>query len=196
MGVWSKNRLHFGTTSGKSCTSSKNACTGVLASGKRGWIYVEDGSHPKTICGKRSIHEQTVFSRKKGKNLNVFISFLHFKMKGLHLLKDMLKEKHYMCKIDLKDAYFYVPLHRKHRTFTRFCWESHLYKFFCLCFGLGLAPRIFTKPLKIQIATLRRINIRAIVYLGDNLLMRQTIESLNMVRDTLIFLLLQSERDS
>ena len=45
------------------------------------------------------------------KNLNAFILYLHFRMEGLHLLKDMLKEKDYMCKIDLKDAHFCVPLH-------------------------------------------------------------------------------------
>ena len=44
----------------------------------------------------------------KLKNLNAFIPYLHFKMKGFHLLNDMLKEKDYMCKIHLKDAYFCV----------------------------------------------------------------------------------------
>lgn len=31
------------------------------------------------------------------KHLNAFIPYLHFKMEGLHLLKDLLKEKHYLC---------------------------------------------------------------------------------------------------
>ena len=66
MDVWSKNRLHFGTISGKSSTSSKNVSTGILASDKGGGIYVEEASHPKSICEKRSILEQPVFSRKKG----------------------------------------------------------------------------------------------------------------------------------
>ena len=66
MGVWSKNRLHFGTISGKSSTSSKNVSTGILASDKGGGIYVEEGSHPKNVWEKRSILEQPVFSWKKG----------------------------------------------------------------------------------------------------------------------------------
>ena len=126
------------------------------------------------------------------KNLNAFIPYLHFKMEGLHLLKDMLKEKDYMCKIDLKDGYFCVPLHRKHRKYILFCWEGQLYELLCLeLLGLGPAPRIFTKLLKIPIAILRRINIRIIVYLDDMFLMSQTIEGLNMARDTLIFLFQQ-----
>ena len=182
----------------KSSTSSKNVSTEVLAIDKGGGIYVEEGSHPKNICEKRSILEQPVFSMKIGwgnrpvislKNLNAFIPYLHFKMEDLHLLKDMLKEKDYMCKKDLKDAYFCVPLHQKHRKYIRFCWEGQLYEFLCLCFSLGPAPRIFTKLLKIPIAILRRIKIRVIVYLDDMLLMSQTIESLEMARNTLIFLL-------
>ena len=66
MSVWSKNRLHLGAISGKSSTSSKNVSTVILASDKGGGIYVEEGSHPKNICEKRSILEQPVFSRKKG----------------------------------------------------------------------------------------------------------------------------------
>ena len=49
MGVWSKSRLHFGTISGKSSTSSKNVSTGILASDEGGGIYVKEGSHPKNI---------------------------------------------------------------------------------------------------------------------------------------------------
>jgi len=84
------------------------------------------------------------------KNFNLFIPYLHFKMEGLHLLKDLLKEKDYMCKVDLKDAYFCVPLHPRHRKYIRFQWEGQLYEFLCLCFGLGPALRIFTKLLKVQ----------------------------------------------
>ena len=43
------------------------------------------------------------------KNLNSFIPYQHFKMEGLHLMKGLLLEKDYMCKIDLRDAYFTIP---------------------------------------------------------------------------------------
>ena len=66
MGVWSKNRLRFGTIFGKSSTSSKNVSARILVSDKGGGIYVEEGNHPINICEKRSILEQPVFSRKKG----------------------------------------------------------------------------------------------------------------------------------
>ena len=101
------------------------------------------------------------------------------------------KRKTKMCKVDLKDAYFCVPLHHSHIKYVRFQWEGHLQEFLCWCLGLGLAPRIFTKLLKIPVAILGH-NIRIIIYVDDMLLMRQkTIESLKMARDKLIFLFQQ-----
>ena len=86
-----------------------------------------------------------------------------------------------------------VFLHQKHRKYIWFCCEGLQHEFLCLFFGLGPAPRIFTKLLEIPIAILRTINIRIIVYLDNLLLMSQTKEGLNMARDTLIFLLHQLE---
>ena len=97
------------------------------------------------------------------KNLNSIIPYLHFKMERLNLLKDLLREKDFMCKIDLKDAYLCVPFHPEHRKYIRFKWQGQLYEFLCLCFGLGPAPRVFTKLLKIPVAVLKMINIRIIV---------------------------------
>ena len=119
------------------------------------------------------------------KNMNASILYLYFKMEGLHLLKFMLKVKNYMCKIELKNAYICNPLHWQHQKYIRFCWEGQFYEFVYPCFGLGQAPRFLTKLLKISIA---KNNIPTIVYLDDMFLMSQTIESLNMVRDTLTFL--------
>ena len=94
-----------------------------------------------------------------------------------------------MCKLDLKDAYYCVPLQKISGKYFRFHWSGNLYEFLCLCFGLGPAPRIFTILLKIPIVILRRINIRMIIYLDDMLLMGHSIEKISMCRDTVIFLL-------
>ena len=63
------------------------------------------------------------------------------------------------------------------------------YEFLCLCFGLGPAPRIFTKLLKVPMSLLRRLNILIVIYLDDMLIIGRTREQTEIARDTVIFLL-------
>ena len=77
-----------------------------------------------------------------------------------------------------KDAYFCVPLKKESRKYVRFQWEGTLYEFLCLCFVLGPASLIFSKILKRPILLLRSLRICVIIYLGDMLLLSQTLQEL------------------
>ena len=110
-------------------------------------------------------------------------------MDGLRYLKFLLEQDDLLCKIVLKEAYFSVLLKKSSQKFLRFQWSGNLYEFLCLCFGLGPAPRNFTKLLKVSIAFLRRVNIQIIIYLDDMLLMGRTLPEILMTRDTVVFLL-------
>ena len=70
-----------------------------------------------------------------------------------------------MCKIDLRDACFIIPINQKYRKYLRFKWKGILCKFLHLCFGLGPGPLIFIKLMTVLIALLRRLNICLIIYL-------------------------------
>ena len=89
-------------------------------------------------------------------------------MESLHCLKFLLEQDDLLCKIDLKETYFSVPLNKNSQKFVIFQWSGNLYLYICRCFGLGPAPRIFTKLLKVPIALMRRVNIRIIIYVDDN----------------------------
>ena len=91
----------------------------------------------------------------------------------------------YMCKIGLKDAYCSVLLHKDSQKVARFLWVENLYEFLCLCFGLGLAPRIFKKLLKFPVSVLRRVMIRDMTFL----ILVSTIDKVFMAWDSMIFLL-------
>ena len=126
------------------------------------------------------------------KNLNSFIPYQHFKMEGLHLMKDLLQEGDYMCKIDLHDTYFTIPINQKYRKYLRLIWERTLYEFLCLCFGLGSAPLIFIKLMKVLISVLRNrdfLNFLLIIYPDDMLIMGMSVQELIFHRDTVIYLL-------
>ena len=94
-----------------------------------------------------------------------------------------------MCNLDMKDDYFPVPLHQSPRNYVQFSRLGNLYEFLCLSFGLGPAPRIFIKVMKIPMSVLRRVNVGIVVYLDNMLIMGQTMEELLMFRDSVIFLL-------
>ena len=64
------------------------------------------------------------------KTLNPFVPYMHFEMESLQTL----------CNIDLKEAYFTVPLDKSSRDLVRLLWEGNLCEFLCLCFSLGPAP--------------------------------------------------------
>uniref|UniRef100_H2ZUN1 ribonuclease H n=1 Tax=Latimeria chalumnae TaxID=7897 RepID=H2ZUN1_LATCH len=56
------------------------------------------------------------------RSLNRFIVFQHFKMEGLHLLRDTLQSGDWMVCLDLKDAYFMIPIHPEDRKWLTFLW--------------------------------------------------------------------------
>ena len=124
------------------------------------------------VVGKKDGGNRPVINLKKP---NAFIHYEHFKMEGLHYLKFLLEQNNVLCKIDVKDAYFPIPLSKQSSKYVRCKWSDNHYEFLCLCSGLGPAPKVFTKLLKIPIALLRRTSIPIIVYLDDMLLMGSNI---------------------
>ena len=101
------------------------------------------------------------------KPLNEFVQYHHFKMEGLNTLLDLLSGSEFFTTIDLKDAYFSIPIHADHYKYLRFEWNSTLFEFICLPFGLSSAPRVFTKVLKPFVASIRNKGIRLVIYLDD-----------------------------
>lgn len=75
-----------------------------------------------------------------------------------------------MAKIDLKYAYFLLPVHATYRKYLRFQFQDFLYQFTCVPFGLNVAPRIFTKLMKPIAPLLRQRGFKLVVYLDDLLL--------------------------
>ena len=82
-----------------------------------------------------------------------------------------------MAKIDLKDAYFAVPIEMNSRKFLRFQFKNILYQFNCLPFGLNIAPYVFTKILKPALNYLRSQGFMSVIFLDDIFLISKTFES-------------------
>jgi hypothetical protein len=119
---------------------------------------------------KKDGGQRPVFNLKR---LNTAVEYKHFKMEGLQMMETVIQQGDWLIKLDLKDAYFCVAMNAHHKKYLRFKWQETLYEFQCLPFGLGSAPRDFTKLLKPVIAFLRRLGMRLIIYLDDILIMNQ-----------------------
>ena len=127
------------------------------------------------LRAKQDVGHRLLFNMKE---LNQFLEYLHFKMETMKDLINMLKPGDYMAKIDLKDAYFSVPMSPNSKKCMRFQWKDVLYQFRVMAFGLGPAPRIFTKLLKPVIALLRRLGMRLMIFLDDLIFLNQDPEEL------------------
>jgi len=112
------------------------------------------------------------------RQLNRFMITKHFKMEGLAMLKDLLRLEDWMASIDLKDAYLLVTIWEGHWQYLHFVWNSQLYEFQCLPFGLCNASRVFTKLLKPVLARVHHQGLWLVMYLDDMLVMAQMREEL------------------
>ena len=86
---------------------------------------------------ERCSHEQgefisNIFTREKKNGgirlildlseLNKSIAYHHFKMDNIDSAVTLLREGDYMASVDLRDAYYTVPIHPDSRKYLRFLW--------------------------------------------------------------------------
>ena len=72
-----------------------------------------------------------------------------------------------MASLDLRDAYYSVPVSKEHRKYLKFRLRGCLYHYNCLPNGLSSAPRFFTKLLKPALSHMRSQNYVSSIYLDD-----------------------------
>ena len=135
-----------------------------------------------------SVHEagefvSTIFTRlkKDGKRrmilnlakLNDHVEYYHFKMDTLEHAIKLITPNCYMASIDLRDAYYSVPIHSSDQKYLKFMWRGVLYKFTALPNGLSSGPREFTKLLKPPFSFLRSSGHTIVGYIDDTLLISQ-----------------------
>ena len=117
--------------------------------------------------------------------LNSEVSYHHFKMDTLNAALTLITQNCYMASIDLKDAYYSVPIHNEHKKFLRFLWKGQCFEYNVLPNGLAPGPRWFTKLLKPVFALLRKEGHTSTSFLDDSLLVGATRDAcMNNVVDT------------
>lgn len=137
---------------------------------------------PTRHCKNEVISDIFVREKKDGsyrlilnlKKLNQFTSKHHFKMDTLTTITNLVEKGCFMASIDIKDAYYSVPIAKHHRAYLRFIWRGQLYQFTCLPNGLSCAPRNFTKLLKPALSELHLQGHISSSYIDDIYLQGKT----------------------
>ncbi len=101
------------------------------------------------------------------KKLNEHTEYIHFKMDTLASILTLVRPGAYMAKVDIKDAYYSVPIKPSDQKKLKFLFDGSLYQFTVLPNGYSPGPRKFTKLLKPPLSVLRLAMVTIAAYLDD-----------------------------
>ena len=108
------------------------------------------------------------------KKLNACVEHIHFKMETIQCVINMIQPNCWMASVDLKSAFYSIPVHPNHRKYLKFYWHNTPYVFNVMPNGYTDAPRMFTKLLKPIFAYLRSRGFCSVVFLDDSYLQGDT----------------------
>ena len=135
-------------------------------------------------------------------HLNEFVQLTRFKMETVASVLLSVREGDFLASLDLKDAYFQIPIHRSSRKLLRFTSEGTVYQFQALCFGLSTAPQVFTRVFAVVSVWAHSYGIRLLCYLDDWLVRsssereaKQAVQSLLLLCHTLGIVINEKKSD-
>ena len=108
------------------------------------------------------------------KSFNKYIDIERFKMYGLNEILKLVERNCYMVALDIKDAYYSIPVEESFQKYPKFVWKGILYQFCVLPNELSPCPRCFTKLLKTPLAELRELKHDISAYIDDMCLQGNT----------------------
>ena len=95
-------------------------------------------------------------------------------MSSLGTAVEMIRPTSWLGSIDLKDAFYSIPIREEDRKLLKFTWEGQLYQFTSLPNGLACAPYFFTKLLTPLFVEARLQGIQCFPYIDDIFVMGDT----------------------
>ena len=110
------------------------------------------------------------------KPLNGYLVKEKFKMETQRSIRRAISPGEWVVSIDLKDAYFHVPIAREYQKYFLFQVCNKTYKFVALPFGLSSAPREFTRVVTIVAHLAHGRMIKLHIYLDDWLIRAESPE--------------------
>ena len=110
------------------------------------------------------------------KTFNEFLKFRHCKLESIEDALDLMTEGCYFGSVDLKDAYYSIPVHENYQKYLKLFWKEAYYQYIVLPNGFSPAVRVFTKVLTTPFKYLRSKKHLSVKHIDDSLLLGETFE--------------------
>ena len=88
-------------------------------------------------------------------------------METISTILCLIRPNCFMAKVDIKDAYYSIPILEEHQKLLKFLHKNVLYKFMALRNGYTEGPRKFTKALKPPLSNIRKQGVIVAGYFDD-----------------------------
>ena len=98
------------------------------------------------------------------KTLNEFLKFKPYKLESIEDVLDLITEDCYFGSVDLKDAYYSIPIHENYQKYLKLSWKEEYYQ--CLVLPNRYSPALIP-PFKY----LRSKGHFSVKYIDDSLLL-------------------------
>ena len=123
-------------------------------------------------------------------NLKKFTDFLLVPHCKLESIEDPLNliTGCYFASVDLKDAYYSIPMHEDFQKYLKMYWGNYYFMYTVLPNGFALAVQEFTKVMSPPFKHLRSKRHLSVIYLDSSLLIGETARICLSVTDTVNFL--------
>ena len=102
-------------------------------------------------------------------------------------LRDLSLSETWAISIDLKDAYFHVAVAPEHTRYLPFAYNGRAFEFLVLPFGQSMAPRVFTRIVRVIEVFLKVQGVDMHQYLDDWLTKSQSKSLVERHRDLTLF---------
>ena len=110
-------------------------------------------------------------------------------MESIDQVIDVVRPYVYMASIDLKDAFYSIPIHPEHQKYYKFVVLLKIYQYTCIHNGYGAAMRIFTKVSKVASSRLQSKGFISVVFVDHSYLQGNIyVECLRNIESTIILL--------
>ena len=110
------------------------------------------------------------------KKFNEFLKFNHCKLESIEDALALLTEGCYFGSVDLRDAYYSIPIYENYQKYLKLLWKEEYYQYIVLSNRFSPAVRVFTKVFTPPFKYLRSKGHLSLKYIDDSLLLGETFE--------------------